>query len=457
MNIDTIVAHCTPSGSGAIALLRISGSQAFSIVNSCAHLSSGKSLSSVDTHTIHHGWVVDYAGEKLDEVLFLAMRGPRTFTGEDTVEITCHNNQFLIELLITRIIACGARPAQPGEFTRTAVENNKIDLLQAEAINELIHAQSQQALKHALDQLEGSLSQQLATLEIKVLQIIGLCEASFEFLEEDVDFSDQMRERAQAVLETIAHLKKNFDQQQLVRQGVRIALVGTVNAGKSSLFNTLIGKNRAIVTSIAGTTRDVIEAGSYHNGMYWTFVDTAGLRNTDDIIEKEGIERSYQEAQNADLVLLVHDTSRLLTDAEKLVHETILTTYPTKTILVHNKIDAVSPAHSDSNFSKRLGVVSISTKTCEGIELLHQTITGIVNELVEKTDSPFLLNKRHMTLLTSFENKLLVVSSFLQGTIEYELVAYHLKDALSVLTELTGKSVSEKAMDMIFKDFCVGK
>ena len=457
MNIDTIVAHCTPSGSGAIALLRISGSQAFSIVNQCAHLSSGKLLSSIDTHTIHHGWVVDHDGKKLDEVLFLAMRGPRTFTGEDTVEITCHNNQFLIELLIARIITCGARPAQPGEFTRTAVENNKIDLLQAEAINELIHAQSQQALKHALNQLEGSLSQQLAVLEKKVLQIIGLCEASFEFLEEDVDFSGQMRERVQATLETIAHLKKNFDQQQLVRQGVRIALVGTVNAGKSSLFNALIGKKRAIVTSIAGTTRDVIEAGSYQNGMYWTFIDTAGLRNTDDIIEKEGIERSYQEAQNADLVLLVNDTSRLLTDAEKLVYDTILTAYLTKTILVHNKIDALVQESAKNTFGDCLATSSVSTKTLEGIELLHQTISATVDELVAKTDCPFLLNKRHMTLLTSFENKLITISDLLQGTIEYELVAYHLKDALSVLTELTGKSVSEKAMDMIFRDFCVGK
>ena len=283
-----------------------------------------------------------------------------------------------------------------------------------------------------------------------------------------------MRERVQATLETITLLKKNFDQHQLVRQGVRIALVGTVNAGKSSLFNTLIGKNRAIVTSIAGTTRDVIEAGSYHNGMYWTFVDTAGLRNTNDVIEKEGIERSYQEAQNADLVLLVNDASRLLTYAEKQVYDTILTLYPTKTILVHNKIDELTPA-ALTNFkglspqsviapkvngedgTPCLAVSSVSTKTVEGIETLHQTITQVIHELVEKTDCPFLLNKRHMTLLTSFESKLLTVSDLLQGTIEYELGAYHLKEALSVLTELTGKSVSEKAMDMIFRDFCVGK
>lgn len=457
MNHDTIVAHCTPSGSGAIALLRISGVQAFSIVDQCARLSSGKSLSTVETHTIHHGWVIDGNNKKLDEVLFLVMHAPHTFTGEHTVEITCHNNPFLIQTLVERIIACGARPAQPGEFTRTAVENNKIDLLQAEAINELIHANSQQALKHALDQLEGSLSHHLALLEKKVLQIIGLCEASFEFLEEDVDFSDQMRDRLQETLTIITSLKKNFDQQQLVRQGVRIALIGTVNAGKSSLFNALIGKNRAIVTDIAGTTRDVIEAGSYRNGMYWTFIDTAGLRNTQDIVEKEGIERSYHEAQHADIVLLVNDSSRLLTDAEKTVYETILSSYPNKTILIHNKIDALLPAALKTTFSHCLAVTPVSTKTLEGIDTLHQIVVNVVEELVTKTNCPFLLNKRHMTLLTSFENKLVTVNTLLCGPIEYELIAYHLKDALAVLTELTGKSVSEKAMDMIFKEFCVGK
>jgi tRNA modification GTPase len=457
MHSDTIVAQCTPSGSGAIALLRVSGKQAFSIVNQCAQLSSGKSLTAVETHSIHHGWIIDNAGKKLDEVLFLVMQAPRTFTGEHTVEITSHNNQFLIETLLERIIACGARPAQPGEFTRTAVENNKIDLLQAEAINELIHANSQQALKHALDQLEGTLSHHVAFLEKKVLQIIGLCEASFEFLEEDVDFSGPMRERLQEILTVLASLRKNFDQQQLVRQGVRIALVGTVNAGKSSLFNALIGKNRAIVTPIAGTTRDVIEAGNYRNGMYWTFIDTAGLRNTHDIVEKEGIERSYHEAHHADIVLLVHDSSRLLTDAEKAVYETILSSYPHKTILVHNKIDVLLPLTLKNNFSSCITATHVSTKTLEGVETLHNILIKRVEELVTKTNCPFLLNKRHMILLTSFENKLLTISTLLQQPIEYELVAYHLKEALAVVTELTGKSVSEKAMDMIFKDFCVGK
>ncbi len=457
MLTDTIVAQCTPRASGAIALLRISGPQAFSIADRCALLSSGHALSTVPTHTIHHGWVVDAQGTKLDEVLFLVMHAPRTFTGEHTVEITCHNNQFLIELLIERIIACGTRPAQAGEFTRAAVENNKIDLLQAEAINELIHANSQQGLRHALDQLRGTLSHHLAELEIQVLRIIGLCEASFEFLEEDVDFSDKLSEAFQNIFVSLSHLKKSFDQQHLVRQGVRIALVGTVNAGKSSLFNALIGKNRAIVTNIAGTTRDVIEAGSYHEGLYRTFVDTAGLRTTDDIIEREGIERSYQEAQHADLVLLINDASRTLTDSEKEIYATILDRYPAKTIFVHNKIDALDPQALTLFSASSVAIIPVSTQTGEGIETLHQMISQAIEELMTKTECPFLLNKRQMSLLISFENKLKEAAQFLEKPIQYELLAHHLKDALAVLTELTGKSVSEKAMDMIFRDFCVGK
>ena len=454
MSIDTIVAQCTPSGSGAIALLRISGPQAFSVVARCSELSSTKTITDVPSHTIHHGWVTDQQDNKLDEVLFLIMHAPRTFTGEHTVEITCHNNQFLIELLIARIVECGARPAQPGEFTRTAVENNKLDLLQAEAINELIHANGQQALKHAFEQLTGSLSQWVKTLEHETLLLIGLCEASFEFLEEELDFSAQMHRRIETIFSLINHLKKTFDQQHLMRQGVRIALLGTVNAGKSSLFNALVGKQRAIVTPIAGTTRDVIESGIYKDGLYWTFVDTAGLRQTDDVVEREGIQRSYQEAQAADIILLVSDASRSLSDAEQIIYKTILQDHQQKTIVVRNKAD-LGQIH---DVLKVETSVIVSTHTGLGVDQLQRTVEQYVAALFNDANSPFLLNKRQMTLLTSFEQTLKKAHTLLiTAPIAYELVAYHLKEALSVLTELTGKSVSENAMDLIFKEFCVGK
>lgn len=453
MSIDTIIAQCTPTGSGALALLRLSGPRAFFIIDRCSQLSSELSLSQVATHTIHHGWVTTTDGQKLDEVLFLVMHAPRTFTGEHTVEITCHNNQFLIDELIKQMVACGARPAQPGEFSRLAVENNKIDIVQAEAINELIHANNQQALKQAFEQLKGSFSQWIHDLEKETLLLIGLCEASFEFLEEDIDFSSPISKKVDELLRTINHLKKSFDQQHLVRQGVRIALIGTVNAGKSSLFNTLIGKKRAIVTPIAGTTRDVIESGMYESGTYWTMIDTAGLRQTDDIVEKEGIERSYQEAQNADLILLVVDGSKALSTQEQEIYQTIITMHETKTVLVINKQDLDQVPSS----IKHKKTVSVSTKTTAGMDILQGLLKTKVADLLHNTDCPFLLNKRHITLLLSFEKELLKVKDLLELPLEYELIAHHLKEAVAILTELTGKTVSENAMDLIFKEFCIGK
>ncbi len=478
---NAIVAQCTPSGSGAIALVRISGPDAVAIANECSQLSSKAAINQVMTHTINHGWVIDLQGKKIDEVLFLVMHGPRTFTGENTVEITCHNNQFLINAIIERIIACGARPAQAGEFTRSAVENNKIDLLQAEAINELIHANSQQALKHALGQLEGTLSHHIETLEKQLLHLMVLCEASFEFLEEDVNFAPSMQKLFIQTLEKTIALQVSFDQQKILRSGIRIALLGTVNAGKSSLFNALVGKKRAIVTPIAGTTRDVIESGLYLNGSYLTFIDTAGLRSTEDVIEKEGIERSLQEAQLADIILLVCDGSRSLIPAEHDLYQQLLIEHAHKIILVITKNDLpqvsvvlvngstlqqpqalarasnVQPQQelSTLRFAQK---VHVSTQTQSGINDLKQLLEKRIQELFETTNCPFLLSKRQIDLLTTFQHKLLEVQTVLfDDNIEYEIVSHHLKEAITLLSELTGKSVSEKAMDMIFREFCVGK
>ncbi len=453
-NRRAIVAQCTPSGSGAIALIRVSGLDAIEVVNACAQLSSRSNINQVTTHTIHHGWVVDLLGTKIDEVLFFVMYGPRTFTGENTVEITCHNNQFLIDTIIQHITACGARIAQPGEFTRTAVENNKIDLLQAEAINELIHANSQQALKHALGQLEGTLSHHIASLEKQLLHLMVLCEASFEFLEEDVNFSASMQQQFLQIVQKTASLQSTFDQQKLLRSGIRIALLGTVNAGKSSLFNALVGTKRAIVTPIAGTTRDVIESGLYVNGTYLTFIDTAGLRQTEDIIEQEGIERSYQEAALADIILLVCDGSRILTQPELVLYKTILEDQSSKTVLIINKTDLglinLPLEHTQT--------LHVSTHTQTGISELKTVLEAKIKQLFEETDCPFLLSKRQIELLTAFQQTLVGIQEVLfNEIIEYEIVAHHLKDAIALLSELTGKSVSEKMMDMVFKEFCVGK
>jgi tRNA modification GTPase len=451
---ETIIAQCTPQGNGAIALLRISGNNAFFIANAISTLPQNKKLIDQATHTIHYGWVVDSDKNIIDQVLFLVMHAPHTFTGDDTVEITCHNNQFIINNIINAAIAAGARVAQQGEFSRNAVANNKIDITQAEAINELIHANTQLSLKQSLAQLQGSLSQWIISIEKKLITALAFSEASFEFLdEENMSFEHQIKDSINEVLDNISNLKKTFDQQQHIRNGIRIALIGLVNAGKSSLFNALLGKERAIVTNIAGTTRDVIEAGLYKNGNYWTIIDTAGLRKTDDIIEQIGINRSHEEAQKADIILLVLDGSFAFNANELQTYQELLSTYKSKTIVINNKSDL--PQHA-VQLSHNL-ILNASNIIPSTIDAIEQTLQNKINLLFTSIESPFLLNKRHIQSLLSLEQELLTIVPMLSGNISYELVSYHLQNALATLSELTGKTISEAGMDAVFREFCVGK
>jgi tRNA modification GTPase len=449
----TIIAQCTPQGPGALALLRLSGSNAIEVASTIALLPSSKNLSSVASHTIHFGWVINNAQEKIDQVLFLVMHGPHTFTGHHTVEITCHNNQFIIQEIIQAAICAGARLAHEGEFSKRAVLNNKIDLVQAEAINELIHANTQAGLKKSLAQLQGSLSHWVTAIEQEMIKALAFCQASFEFIDEEISFGSQIQEIIDTILSTIARIKTTFNQQQQIRQGIRIALIGSVNAGKSSLFNALVGKERAIVTNIAGTTRDAIEAGLYKNGNYWTLIDTAGLRVTNDIIEQQGIQRSFAEAQQADIILLIVDPSRHLTSHEQEVYTTLFEQYNSKIIIIYSKSDL--PVVTPLQYASHGLTVSLSDK--QSIINIETALEEKITTLFSSLESPFLLNTRHYTLLLHVEQALHIVCNMLQDPIHYELVAFHLNEALSNLSQLTGKSISEQSMDAVFRQFCVGK
>lgn len=451
---ECIIAQCTPQGPGALALLRLCGSSVRSLVTGMARLASRKKITEVPSHTIHYGTIVDEHGKTIDQVMFFIMDGPRTFTGQDTIEITCHNNQLLIETIISFALKRGARLAQEGEFTRRAFESGKLDLVQAESINELIAAQTQHALKKSLATLEGTFSQWITMLEKDLIQVIAWCEASFEFLDEEVEFNEQIKERLAQLLQNINSIKRAFDSQQQIKQGITIALLGSVNAGKSSLFNTLLHKKRAIVTDIAGTTRDVIEAGLTVNGNHWTLIDTAGLRQTEDAIEQEGIKRSLEEAQKADIILLVVDGSRALTPQELEVYTNIRDTYTNKCILVHNKADRDL---SSDNQLVAACAVKVSSETGSNKEKLEKLIQDKVTQLFTELDTPYMLNKRQHRLLLDLENKLSHILTQLNGSPQYELISYHLQDALVSLSELTGKTISEQGLDTVFREFCVGK
>lgn len=451
---QAIIAHCTPVGVGALALLRISGSNAIEIATKISSLPGDKKLDQQQSHTIHYGKVVDTHGNTIDTVLFLLMHAPRTFTGQDTIEISCHNNLFVIEAIIQTAIQAGARMAQQGEFAQRAVLHNKIDVLQAEAINELIHANNPYALKQSLAQLSGSLSEKIQNIEKSILEALAYTNASFEFIdEENLEFGTTIHSIVDSVQATINQLLQSFDQQKQIRDGVRIALIGSVNAGKSSLFNALAGDNRAIVTCQPGTTRDIIETGFYYNGSYWTIADTAGLRQTEDTIEKEGIERSLKQAVTADIILLISDSSRPITSDEKKIYDTLYHTHRHKIVAIHHKTDLeekTAPLFVDT--------ITSSVTQPSTIDTIKKAIQHKIDTLFASLQSPYLLNQRHYNRLLALQQTLALVLPLLaQDTIAYELIAYHLNDALAECAEISGKSASNQAMDAIFRQFCIGK
>lgn len=457
---ETIIAQCTPSGSGAIALIRLTGPDSLAIATSISKLPGNKKLNTVESHTVHYGYIIDKSNISLEEktidhVMFIVMRSPKTFTGDDTVEITCHNNPFIVDAIIGEAIKQGARIAQQGEFTKRAFLNKKIDLIQAEAINELIHANTQLALKKSLQQLEGSFTYWINTIEKELLKTLAWCEASFEFLDEEQDFKNAIEANLEKLIRELDTLKKTFNQQQHIRQGINIALIGSVNAGKSSIFNALLNQKRSIVTNIAGTTRDVIEAGVYRNNNYWTLVDTAGLRQTEDIIEQEGIKRSFEQAKKSDIILLVFDTSRILTEEEKAIYNKLLRDYSDKIIVVYNKIDLPQATNNLPRQTKNS--INFSSIENQGLAELEDAIEKKIADILARFDSPFLLNKRQHNLILGLEQKIQELLKMLNNAPQYELISYHLQDALEYISELTGKTVSEAGMDTVFKEFCVGK
>jgi tRNA modification GTPase len=384
--------------------------------------------------------------------MILVMDGPKSFTGEDTIEITCHNNQFIIDKIIKRCILLGASLAKPGEFSQRAVHNKKIDIFQAEAINELLHAENEMITQIALSQVEGSLSSEISFIDDQLCLISAWCQASFEFLEEERDFRLTILEKLNAVIIKIDSLLKMHSSVKFLKEGVRIAIIGGVNVGKSSLFNFILGYNRAIVNQAAGTTRDTIESSLYINNYSMTLIDTAGIRITDNDIEMEGINKSYYEAESSDLILLVYSEEALKHQEIKKFYEDIIQKYNNKSIVVKNKIDE---SNHQINFINEL---LISTKTKIGLESLLKTINTVIETKYNKGQVAYIINARHAENLIAIKNELDIIKNFLlMHNPFYEIILHHLLDAQKIISNLSGKSIEERSLDKVFREFCVGK
>lgn len=447
---DTIAAIATPPGEGGVAIIRISGKDALAVA---AQIYSGP-LRSYPSHTAHCGKILDSKGSVVDQVLILPMLAPRSYTGEDTVEIHCHGGSLITRRVLETVLQAGARLAQPGEFTLKAFLNGKIDLSQAEAVQELIGAKNELALGFAEQQLEGRLSQHILGFQKKLTDLAAILEAWVDFPEEDLEFAS-MQEIVDALTSLTREMEKlrdTFHQGKIVHHGLCLCLVGLPNVGKSSLMNALLGKDRAIVTDVPGTTRDLLEEELLLAGLHFRLIDTAGMRDTEEIVEKEGIRRSKEAMERADLILLVMDiTQELGQEAYALLHAAPLQ----KTIVVWNKGDLCMTRPYIAPFPHQ---VTISAKHAIGLEeLLHQ-IGQIIWEKGPPSQEEVVITKaRHQEALSSAIHSLRTLIEGLHTGVSAEFVASDMRHALSSLGTILGTNITEDILSAIFSKFCIGK
>ncbi len=450
---DTIAAIATPLGEGGLAVIRISGAQALAVADK-SFVPVGKSSmkpSAAPTHTLHYGRIAN-AGRVIDEVLVAVLRAPRTFTREDTVEITCHGGLLAAKLVLDTVLAHGARLAQPGEFTQRAFLNGRIDLAQAEAVADVIHARTELSLAAANEQLAGKLSQRINQLRDDLVKTLAHVEAHIDFPDEDIapDTKQHLIARLERGVAFMGELLRTADEGQILRRGIRAAIIGRPNVGKSSLLNQLLGHDRAIVSAIAGTTRDTIEETANIRGLPVVFIDTAGLRESGDEIEIEGIRRSRASLEKAELILHVLDASEPLTPAD----ENYLREFAgKKRILVVNKADL--PRQLKLELS---GAVEISCASGAGLERLKDAIKELIWAGEIKAEMlQVMINSRHQDALRRARAATRLTMDALISNQTLELAAMDLRIAVNAVGEIVGKTTTEDLLDSIFSQFCLGK
>ena len=465
----TICAISTPPGMGAIAVIRLSGEEAVEIADKVFRSpKEGKKLKDQKANTLHFGTITD-GDEIIDEVVVALFKAPHSFTGEDIVEISCHGATYIQQQILQLLVKTGARMALPGEFTQRAFLNGKMDLSQAEAVADLIASQSEAARKVALQQMRGGFSSELVNLRNELLQFITLVELELDFSEEDVEFAD--RTQLKSIVDTISKMLKklvnSFSLGNAIKNGIPVAIVGHTNAGKSTLLNTLLNEERALVSDIHGTTRDSIEDTINIEDITFRFIDTAGIRTTTDEIENLGIERTYSKLKNASVVMLMLDVN----DPDEKIHSAIedvkkrMDDNNQKLIVVINKIDLLDEKEVEKRFNHQEfreltgtdAIVPISAKHYRNIEKLNTELLKTINTSALDNNEVIVTNARHYEALKRSYDAIRRVSLGLDTGISGDLLAQDIREVLYYLGEITGNISTDEVLGNIFKNFCIGK
>ena len=466
---DTIVALATPSGAGAIAVIRLSGNEAITIADACfKSVKSKKTLSVQKTHTIHLGYLMDGA-KTIDEVLVSLFKNPHSYTGEDVVEVSCHGSPYIQQQIIQLFLRKGCRMATAGEFTLRAFLNGKLDLSQAEAVADLIASDNEAAHQIAMQQMRGGFSSEIAKLREELLNFASLIELELDFAEEDVEFAD--RTQFKALIERIALVLKrlidSFAVGNVIKNGIPVAIVGEPNVGKSTLLNALLNEERAIVSEIAGTTRDTIEDEISIGGIGFRFIDTAGIRETQDVVESIGIKKTFEKIEQAQVVVYISP----LTQEGRIAHGTLIeiekikNKYPLKNlIVVFNKMDLLSEEQIEqlkSTFENRNSNIEniqfISAKTGQGVTEFKDALLHFVNTGALRNNDTIITNTRHYDALLKALEEIDKVKHGLDTGLSGDLLAIDIRQALFYFGEITGQVSNDELLGNIFANFCIGK
>lgn len=457
MKSDTIAAVATGMSNSGIGIIRISGEEAFTVIDRIFQAKSGKKMIEVPSHTVHYGYICDHE-ERLDEVLILIMKGPKSYTSEDTVEIDCHGGVLMMKRILETVIKYGARPAEPGEFTKRAFLNGRIDLSQAEAVIDVINAKNEYALKSSVSQLSGAVSQKIRSIREKIIYEIAFIESALDDPEHISleGYGERLREKLEPVISGINQLIDSSDNGKIMSEGIRTVILGKPNAGKSSLLNVLVGEERAIVTEIAGTTRDTLEEHIRMQGISLNVVDTAGIRDTDDVVEKIGVKKARSAADESDLIIYVVDGSCPL-DANDL--EIIELIRNKKAVVLLNKTD-LNMVLTKQELEVQTGhrVIPISAKEQSGIQDLEEEIKSMFyHGEIDFNDEVYITNVRHKAALEEAKDSLNMVIGSIRDGMPEDFYSIDLMNAYEQLGLIIGEAVEEDLVNTIFSKFCMGK